>query len=273
MTTVSECWDLYVSEHLSKTVNADRNIRFWRSLKWFSNMDAEGLSSKEVDRYVSLRKLKPGAINRELTMLSGCLNHAARAGKIGRVPHIPRVAGATPRVKALTRDECRALIAGADANKDWRQQVYIRLALATGQRPGAILGLRWNQIDQDGVIDFRDADPRKKRRAVVPANDLAKAGFSLAKGHRNGPLVLHWEDGGPLRDAWELVRKASIRAGVKDVCPYVLRHTVASLLLQEDNDLLRVSRLLGHSNTKITETVYFHHDPSWLEPTTKSLNF
>ena len=176
-------------------------------------------------------------------------------------------------MRVLTWKEASKFVKVADKRGNWRERVYIRLALGTGQRPGAICELRWDQVDTvNETIDFRTNDVRKKRRALVTVNAMVKEALALAKAHTDGDYILHWS-GKHLKDPRWMVRELSKAAKIPDVTPHVFRHTVASLLLQGGEDLLKVSRLLGHSSTHITETVYFQHPPSWLKDTTSKLKF
>lgn len=169
------------------------------------------------------------------------------------------------------------MIKAAMEKGGWRDQVYMLLALGTGQRTGSILDLRWSGVHEDNqVIDFRthtdDKSARMKRRVVIPMNDMTAKAISIASKHRKGDYVLH-NEGKPLYSPREMVAKIAKWAGVKDVTPHVFRHTVASLLLQEGQDLLKVSRLLGHASTVITQQIYFQHPPSWLKETASLLKF
>jgi integrase len=51
------------------------------------------------------------------------------------------------------------------------------------------------------------------------------------------------------------------RAGIRKVRLHDLRHTFASLMLANGEDIVRVSRLLGHANPTITLNVYSHMLP------------
>lgn len=272
VTTVAHCWFSYSQYHLGKTCDPATNRRRWNQLGWFSAKDAEGLTPMEVDAYVNFRGVQPATVNRELALLRACLRHAERHRLINRAPAIPVIPGARPRLRALSVEDAGKLIEAADQYGNWREMVYVRLALGTGARPGAIVDLTWDRVLPE-VIDFRrPGNPRMKRRAVVPLSTMTKQALQIAQRHRQGPYVIHWE-GKRLSSPRPLLRRLSARAGVSDCSPHVLRHTVASTLLAGGEDLLKVSRLLGHASTVITEQTYFQHPPAWLTDTTARLDF
>lgn len=274
MPTVADCWALY-QDHLSKTCNPSANQRYWGRLQWFADKDAGRLSPMEVDAYIAMRGVKPATMNRELALLRACLKAAERSRVIDRAPHIRSVVGAIPKLRALSTAEVSKVVAAADKGC-WQEQVYIRLALGTGARPEATISLKWEQVHKgEGSIDYRvqsDLTPRMKRRAVVPINKMVSDALKLAASHRSGDYVIH-HDGKRYSSPRQMMRRIAKRAGVKDCSPHVLRHTVASILLAGGEDLLKVSRLLGHASSTITEQVYFQHPPSWLKTTTDKLDF
>lgn len=276
MTTFYDCWYAYVDGHLVNTVTPKRNTSVWGRLCWFSDFDAESLSPTQVERYVAHRTAqgaKPGTINREFSLLRGCLNWAEKEGMIRRASHIKGLPKPSPKMTVLTHEQAVRVVKVADEGTNWRPKVFVRLALGTGQRPGALVELRWDQVDlRNGVIDFRTPDRRKKKRAIVPINDMVKHALRIAEANRESDYVIS-RYGRRLATAQQLVRYLAKKARIKDLTPHVFRHTVASLLLQGGEDLLRVSKLLGHSSTVVTEQVYFKHPPSWLKATTSKLRF
>jgi hypothetical protein len=77
-------------------------------------------------------------------------------------------------------------------------------------------------------------------------------------------LVFPNLEGAPLSHANLLQRgfyPALKRAGLRKIRFHDLRHTFASLLLANGEDIVRVSRLLGHASPTITLNVYSHMLP------------
>jgi integrase len=51
------------------------------------------------------------------------------------------------------------------------------------------------------------------------------------------------------------------RAGLRKIRFHDLRHTFASLMISNGEDIVRVSRMMGHANASITLNIYSHLVP------------
>ena len=173
----------------------------------------------------------------------------------------------------LAPPEVRRLLDAADDR--WRP--IIQLAVFTGLRQGELLGLRWSDIDWNSrQVHVRRAwrsgafvEPKTAnsyRVVDIPGlvlHDLKK--WKLRCPHGEADLVFPNGAGHPESHANLLQRgfyPALRRAGLRRIRFHDLRHTFASLLLANGEDIVRVSRLLGHASPKITLGVYAHMLPT-----------
>jgi len=256
--------------HLEKTVSYNRAKIAINNLAPLYN-HCERSVSRFVEHYVKARAASPGTINRELSVLQAALRWSFKRGDIDFLPIINRLPSPAPRAQYLSQSETAALL---KACKQFpKVELFVRIALMTGQRKEAILALKWEQIDfQTGLIDFNDPTlslaHRRKNRGIVPMSDSLRS--LLAGLERNGCFVIQ-ERGKRLRDFrtkwWKIMKEAGI-----DITPHVLRHTVATQLAQKNVPMTQISRLLGHKSTVITERVYAKFSPDFCRQAVSHLN-
>jgi integrase len=219
-------------------------------------------------------------------LLSTALAHAVREDELPRnvvsavrLPE-PRRTGFTP----LTADEARRVLIAATYN---RYHAVFDLALRTGLRRGELLGLRWSDVDfTTGILSVRQTVQRvrhtgtvivlpprpraSERRIPLPADSL-----QVLREHRQRQ-ELHrktagdrWQESGLVftntiggaSDPGALNRNFAATcdlAGVRRVRFHDLRHTCATLLLDQGVELITISSLLGHARIGITADVYAH---------------
>jgi integrase len=167
-----------------------------------------------------------------------------------------------------------------------RYEVLFRLAVTTGMRQGELFGLKWADISwQRGVLYLRRQVHRVPGVGLQFSEPKTKAGKRTIKlgegmlqalrehklqqdlerttaGNRwkNDDLVFTSKFGGPMdqsnvrREFYAILEMA----GLPKMRFHDLRHTAASLLLNNNIPVLVVSRILGHSKPSVTLDIYGH---------------
>lgn len=261
--TVSDALDDYMKEHAQYLPSkATTGYYMVPLLDFFGDMQAEEVPAYKVREFVEKQRkeLKDGTIRRQLTILSAALNHAKKEGRISSPSFIPMPSSAPPKERWLTQKEASKLLAVAEGHV----RLFILLALHTGQRKGAILELKWSQVDlKNNRIDFNPpnrAQTSKKRSAVpIMDSDLLKA---LHKAKGTGNVIKY--HGKPVMDIKKAFKQACEKAKLKDVTPHTLRHTAGTWMAQGKVDMWQISGVLGHSNSRTTE-LYLKHSPDHLK--------
>ena len=236
--------------------------------------DHKRLTPRRVSDYRRSEGLAIGTINRELGVLEAALNYARENHRLTGIPEIRKRRGARKRTVWLRPAEIEDLLNSAREYPFLHR--LIQLLLLTGQRLEAVLSLRWEQIDTtQGIIWFGDHDlplaERRKGRGSVPISlRLRQLLDELAN---DTPFVLISERGSRMReinrDHWAAIVSA---AGLPDLKPHDLRHTVATNLIRSQVPLIEVSKLLGHANTQVTERVYVNFAPQFLNGAVATLD-
>ncbi len=235
---------------------------------------------------------------RQRQLVRGTL-HAAlgQALKLGLVTRNACAAVAQPRaprpeMKTWTPAQVTTFL--ATAQQDRLHALYV-LALATGMRQGELLGLAWEDVDLQAKTlsvrrqltqDLALIEPKTaKARRLIALPELAVAALRehrkamFRAGHLNNPLGLVFVNtaGHPIRQSnllrrsfFPLIEQANKRlaaAGLADQSiPVIrfhdLRHTCATLLLQQGVHPKIVQERLGHSNISMTLDTYSHVTPT-----------
>ena len=153
-------------------------------------------------------------------------------------------------------------------------RLFIILAITTGARMGAILELRWDQVDfKHRTINFNQVgrEQSNKRRPEVPLNSRAYAALEEAAQGALTDFVIEW-DGQALKSIKKAIRMAAKRSGVP-CSPHVFRHTAGVWMAQADVPMQKISQFLGHTSTRVTERTYARYSPSFMKDAAAALEF
>lgn len=191
----------------------------------------------------------PANIGRRLAVLRSILR---RSDRIWGVPvnqiAWPSVTPKEPpgRVRWLTPDEARLLVAAAETNGHQNVALAIRWSIATGCRRSETFGLRWGDVrlDRGSCTVSGKTGPRVVWLSLEARQVLASCSTSAVQVF----------DGTGLRTRFG---KAVKGAGLVDFRWHDLRHTHASWMRQAGVPLEVVQRSLGHQSI-ITTTRYAH---------------
>ena len=146
--------------------------------------------------------------------------------------------------------------------------------LATGLRRGELLGLKWSDIDlekgdlrvqrQIGRIDGKIIEMPLKTKNAYRTLPLSTEAIDVLMQQRiktgNSEWVFPSPTGGPMSpdSVLHMLHRVLKRAGLPKVRFHDLRHTFATLALQNGVDVKTVSGMLGHFSAGFTLDTYAH---------------
>lgn len=229
----------------------------------------EGLRKRTIHNILTpLKEAYQHAIDDQLVTMNP-------AAKLGRV--ISSRESGSAHITPLTADEVRTLLQQAKTTAPLLYPLFL-CAVRTGMRKGELLGLQWSDIDFTGrFIEVRRAIVRRqltstkthKIRRVDLSPQLAQVLREVKETRQleaglSGEAMPEWVFLTPhgSRMTIEVVRtgfEACLdAAGLRRIRFHDLRHTFASLLIQQETNPKYIQQQLGHGSINITLDVYSH---------------
>ena len=192
------------------------------------------------------------------------------------ISHDPTDGCALPKtehreMQTLSADQLTAFLLEAKHSGVF-EMYYIELA--TGLRRGELLGLKWEDIDfstqtlrvrrQVGRIngEVREAPLKTKNayRTISLGTDAVGILKQQREKHPSSSYVFPGPTGGPIApdSVLHMLHRVLDRAGLPEIRFHDLRHTFATLALQNGVDVKTVSGMLGHFSAGFTLDTYAH---------------
>ena len=175
-------------------------------------------------------------------------------------------------MKTLPVEQLNAFL--MEAKKTGTFEMYY-IDLATGLRRGELLGLKWQDVDLDnGIIHVRrqvgringkvQEAPLKTKNAYrnisIGADAISILREKKEKDDNFSEYVFPSPTGGPMSpdSVLNMLHRVLARAGLPEIRFHDLRHTFATLALQNGVDIKTVSGMLGHFSAGFTLDTYAH---------------
>jgi integrase len=234
------------------------------------------------------KRISAGTVAYLRAILSSALAHAVAEDEL------PRNVASSARLgtyraanfEPLTATEARRLLA---ASRTYRLGALVELALRTGLRKGEALGLKWTDLDLDasvlnvrrtlqhdpagGLSFYPTKNESSARRIHLPAECVSSLKLhkerqdaereKAGEAWKEHGLVFTKVNGTPMEGS-TLTRqfgKLCENAGIRRIRFHDLRHSCATLLLEQGVELVTIKELLGHSQIHTTADIYAHVRP------------
>jgi integrase len=257
-------------------------------LPHFNGWKVRAITVAAVERYRdSMLKAGHGrrTINKALTLLGSMCRHAVKNGWMATNPvsMVAKLRDDTEHDEQPIEDnvlrpsEIQRMLAAADES----YRVLFMTAVLTGLRAGELFALRWSDVDWNArqlIVrrslsrsgGFQQPKTKAGRRRVdlseLLVTELKRWKLKCPKEQRDDdvePLDLMFPNtAGKPENHSNVVRRgfkpALRRAGLREIRFHDLRHTFASLLIDNQEHPKYIQSQMGHSSIKVTMDVYGH---------------
>ncbi len=277
--TVAEVLDLYGHEHAPNTKDPSRiGYAIAALLPVLGALPISKITGETCRRYGKARSKADGTVRKELGVLQAALNYCHAEGYVTTAVKVRLPAKPAPRDRWLTRDEAAKLLRAAYRTTKCRHVArFILVALYTGSRSDAILGLRFMPHAQGGYVDCEtgmlyrrppgQAETKKRQPPIpIPRPLLAQ----LRRWQREGGhFVVEARGGrcGHIRRAWQTALEVS---GIEHCTRHDLRRTAVTWAMQASADKWAAAGYFGLS-LDILESTYGHHHPDYLRSAVEAM--
>lgn len=173
--------------------------------------------------------------------------------ELAQIP-LPKKEKKLPEV--LTKDEVKNLIDSTDTIKS---RLIISLLYSTGLRVSEIVNLKVDDLAFGEKTGWVRKGKGSKDRLFVMSESLAQEikEYLETRGKEN-KYIFSKEKPLTTRNVQKIVQGTTRRAGInKKVTPHTLRHSFATHLLEQGNDIRIIQAMLGHASLSTTQ-VYTH---------------
>lgn len=175
-------------------------------------------------------------------------------------------------MQVLTQDEIRRFL--IQANEEGYYEFFL-LELTTGMRRGEILGLQWKDVNfATGELHIRRQVVKKgaqaqitkpKTKSSIRTLILPPDMLNILAVHKKN-ATCEWVFPSPVKEGeprnpdsiYGKFQKILKRAGCKKIRFHDLRHTFATMALENGMDIKTLSAMIGHISAETTLNIYSH---------------
>lgn len=244
------------------------NIDLFQLIKWGKVKDTDSFSLGHINDYLlqmKRRGVEKKTLTRKLSALSSFINYLLKKGIIKENLKIfldfPRQNRRLP--KTVSKETVKKM-SGLKMKKFYKDEmIFLRdramMALMYG------CGLRVSEVTD---LSLKDIDlvrrtirvfGKGEKERVVPIAEVISLKieeFIIAWKEIKRVAVFTKKNGSPLtrQRVWGIIKDWKRKLDIQEkITPHMLRHTFATLLLENDIDLRFIQEMLGHSNISTTE--------------------
>ena len=226
----------------------------------FANRYLDTLTRQDISQMLVERKkdgAAPGSVNRLLIMMRYIFNLALKwevtGVKSNPTKGVPLLEENNKKERYLSQEEAARLFEAVCNSDAPMLQYIVPMLILTGARKREVLDAKWTDFD---LVNRRWRIPMTKtgKARHVPLADGALHVLTTIPHLKDCPWVFANPDTGkPFVSIFCSWNSARTKAGLADVRIHDLRHSFASLLVNNGRTLYEVQRLLGHTQVKTTQ--------------------
>lgn len=246
----------------------------------FLPLKIDRITTKMVEQFINQRQeqgMNLNTLKKILVSMGQIFSLAVKRGYCLKNPVLeadrPRSQGTdlgTDNLQIMTPEQISAFLEQVNGQK---YKTLFTLAIFSGARQGELLGLKWSDIDwknkqihiqrtfNNGAFFATKTKGSNRKVDIGPTTLRALKEWKLGCPPGKLDLVFPTETGNPMNHnnmVNRYFRPALVAAKTNQIRFHDLRHTYASLLIEQGENIKYIQNQLGHSNPTVTLNVYAH---------------
>jgi integrase len=221
-------------------------------------------------------QLLPAIANRHLSLLHRILSLSVQWGYLEKnvCTGISKFQENNKHQRFLSNEEIRNLFTSADHDENIFAAAYIKILLLTGVRRSEGLGMKWEHLQLGGSKPMWYVPHTKsgKSRYVILNPMALQIIEALPKIQGNPYVFVGNVTGNPIQNPMKAFKRIIARAGIESTFRlHDIRHTVASLIVNNGGSLYDVQAALNHANSSMSER-YAHLSSESMTKTSENIS-
>lgn len=268
--TFEQLWEIYREDHIQNASIQGHIFRYNNHLaKGIGKKDATEITTADINsirKNMETKKLSAQTIKHGLTLIRTVLNYAIKIGaiSIGQLPHFDMPKVDNIKTENMTAAQLHAYFKAIDEEPDQDAASFLRIALLTGMRRGALMALKWDDINfEQSLIRLRGESAKNGKTVHLPLNQQAIKVFSSLTRNSESEYVFPGKNGKQRKVFQRIARRVRDKAGLpKSFRPiHGLRHCYASWMASSGKvDMYSLQKLLTHQSPQMTQRYAHLHD-------------
>ncbi len=227
--------------------------------KYFENFDLKSLDKDQIESYIyyliDKYKISESKQNTAINAIKFYYEQVLKMPREYYDIQRPKRIKSLPNV--LSQEEVFLLI---NQPKNLKHKAVLYTIYSCGLRVSELRNLRIKDIRSDEGYVFIKGAKGKKDRHTVLSDNLVQLLRTYFKKYKPSYWLFEGQKGGQYssKSIQNIFRKAQLEAGVNPwSTPHTLRHSFATHLLENGENLRNIQIMLGHDSSKTTE-IYTH---------------
>jgi integrase len=223
----------------------------------FAPVYAYNLSADHIDKYITHLLEKENTnrtCNAHLTALKSFCRWLAESHNVPNpCLKIKMLNEDPPKVRVLNDSEYQKVL---DVCKPHELNV-IRFLAHTGLRSSEFQQLTWDNISPDRHF-IKLTKVKGRRQRLIPLNKTCQKCLNNFPRKPNSTTMDFVKSYKSRDSLYRLCTKLARHAGIPKFGPHALRHYFSTALYKKGVPVQFISKILGHADTRTTETIYVH---------------